>query len=62
MSIKFDPDAESAKVQSYAIVAPRRSDIISGALATAFAAPTQDQDFAVLLAKIDRAAQACRYS
>jgi hypothetical protein len=60
MSIKFNPGAESAKLQSYAVVAPRRSDIISGALCQAFAAPVQEQDFNILLAKIDRAALACR--
>lgn len=55
MTMKSPLDTESPSMIRYAIPAPRRSDTISGALRCAFAAPADEVDFSMLLARIDQA-------
>ena len=59
MSIKSHLDAANAKDGHYAIMAPRRTDTISGALRQAFEAPPlEDRNFSALLTRIDHADRA----
>jgi hypothetical protein len=54
MPIKCTPSAEDAVPQGYVVVAPRTSDVISGALRTAFERQdARPDDFSLLLRQID---------